>query len=201
MRSPTLFLAAVAIAATSLGALQRYVPRLTTMRIHQVANLPVPVAERGYVVSVGGIGEAWLSAETLEGKIENGKDVRFPTEFDPPHAEPGHPAVTPLTPTAFNSQFTGWTIRFKAKPHGSMIGIFGAAEYTSSHQVPGGYGAVAGPMYDEAGALLTWNKLELPRLQTTTTHFHIFALPGEAYAVTLYRGKTPETHAVTVTVE
>jgi hypothetical protein len=49
--------------------------------------------------------------------------------------------------------------------------------------------------------VLTPNKLDQPKFQTTTTRFHIFAVPGESYEVTLYRGSKEEKHSITVTVE
>ena len=67
--------------------------------------------------------------------------------------------------------------------------------------MPGGYGAIAGPIYTEQGDVITPNKLDQPKLQTTTTRFNIFAMPGESYEVTLYRGAKSEKHIVTVKPE
>jgi hypothetical protein len=67
--------------------------------------------------------------------------------------------------------------------------------------IKGGYGALAGPIVADDGVVITPNKLELPRSQTTTTRFHLFAVPGETYEITLYRGTKPETHTVKVEVE
>jgi len=53
----------------------------------------------------------------------------------------------------------------------------------------------------EQGEVITPNKLEQPKSLTTTTRFHLFAVPGETYDVTLYRGGKAEKHTVTVTAE
>ena len=53
----------------------------------------------------------------------------------------------------------------------------------------------------EQGGLLTPNKLDQPKLQTTTTRFNLFAVPGESYEVTFYRGDKSEKHTVTVSTE
>ena len=64
--------------------------------------------------------------------------------------------------------------------------------------VNGGYGEISGPLYAPDGKTSISNKLDQPRIQTTTTRFHLFALPGKSYEVTLYRGDKREKHLVTV---
>jgi hypothetical protein len=55
--------------------------------------------------------------------------------------------------------------------------------------------------FGEVGEVLSVNKLDQPKFQTTTTRFHIFAVPGESYDVTFYRGSKKEKHRITVTLE
>ena len=96
----------------------------------------------------------------------------------------------------------GWTVYFSAKPHGKLVAVFGVADYVEASLVPGSYGAVAGPIFEDYGeAVLTPNVIQEPKSQTTTTRFQLFALPGESYDVTFYRGAKTEKHRVTVSVE
>ena len=128
--------------------------------------------------------------------------MRFPNEFDPPAASADQPSViVPLTPTAFNAIDTGWSIRFSAVPHGKLVAISGTADYVDAKLVPGGYGAVAGTIFAEDGGIISPNRLDQPRIQTTTTHFQIFAVSGETYDVTLYRGEKAEKHSISVLAE
>ena len=42
-----------------------------------------------------------------------------------------------------------------ARQHGKLLAITGAADYATVELLPGGYGAVAGPIYAEDGTVLT----------------------------------------------
>jgi hypothetical protein len=64
-----------------------------------------------------------------------------------------------------------------------------------------GYGLLGGPIYSENGQLLSPNVVHQPKVQTTTTRFQIFALPGDTYEVTLYHGAKAEKHRFMVTTE
>ena len=96
---------------------------------------------------------------------------------------------------------TGWTIRFSARQHGKVIALSGIADYVEAEMLTRGYGALAAPIYSESGQLLSPNVLHQPKVQTTSTRFQVFALPGETYEVTLYRGAKAEKHRITVTTE
>jgi hypothetical protein len=160
------------------------------------------VNPKSYKVEISGIGSATLPADKPEGKIESIRELIYPTKFDPPQtAANGAPIVTPTSPTAFETVNTGWTVRLSAKPHGKLIAVSAVADHVEGEMVPGGYGAIAGPVYNDQGEVLTPNKVDQPRLQTTSTRFHIFALPGEPYEVTLFRGAKTEKHIVTVTTK
>ena len=142
-------------------------------------------------------------ADKPQAVLECIREFRFPIEFNPP--EPADKdskfPIIPTTPAAFETVNTGWTIRLSAKPQGKLIAVYAVADYVEAELLPGGYGAITGPIYSEHGDILTPNKLDQPKFQTTTTRFHIFALPGEPYEVTLYRGAKAEKHRVTVTTE
>ncbi len=142
-----------------------------------------------------------LSAEKPRATIEVIREVRFPVEYQPPHVSNVAPGITPLMPEAFDTVNAGWTIHLNTKPEGKLIAIYGVADYVEAERVPGGYGPVAGPIYTERGELVSPNTLEQPKFQTTSTRFHIFAVPGESYAVTMYRGAKAETHLVSVSAE
>jgi hypothetical protein len=201
MHTRTLLLVAAALGATSIAAVSTSPPRLTPARLVAISQLPPANAKHHYMVEISDLGEICLNTTKLTQNFEQVRDVIFPTQFEGPKAAAGSDAVTPTTPTEFCTKQTGWRIRLTAKPEGSMVSIYGEADYTTAAYVRAGYGAVAGPVYNEAGEVITPNKLEMPRLQTTTTHFHVFAVPGESYAVTLYRGENAEMHLLRVTAD
>jgi hypothetical protein len=134
--------------------------------------------------------------------IEVIREFRYPVKFDPPRAaEDGSLIIAPLTPKEFETINTGWTIRLNASPSGQLIALSGKAEYVEAEMMNGGYGAVAGPIYDAKGTLLTPNVVHQPKAKSTSTCFHVFAVPGEPYEITLYRGDKAETHTIKVSVE
>lgn len=195
-------------------------PRLTPQLVAEL-TAPSNAKPKAYVVRMSGIDspiplqkgarpEARPVAESVilpvdkpEGVIQAIREVRFPTEFEPPKvvAANANPIITPTIPTSFELVTAGWTIRLSARPEGKLVAVYGVAEYVDVELVEGGYGAIAGPIYTPKGELITPNVLKQPKVQTTTARFHIFALPGEPYDVTLYRGAKAEKHAVTVTLE
>jgi hypothetical protein len=195
-------LVGLAVLSVAVAATPKQSKRLTVQRVAELtapADAPVPKA---YKVKIAGLGNAVLPAAKPSGGIRTGREVHFPTEFDPPRAPAnGAPVITPTTPTAFETIDTGWSVRLTARPQGQLIAVYGVADYTEAELVPGGYGAIAGPIYTERGDVLTLNKLDEPKLQTTTTRFHIFAVAGEPYEVTFYRGAKRERHVVTVWIE
>jgi hypothetical protein len=138
----------------------------------------------------------------MEGVIEVIREFRFPSKFKTAQAgADGSNISAPTTPTAFEKVNTGWTIRLTAQPHGKLIAIQGIADYVEAELVNGGYGPITGPIHTDQGKLISPNVLHQPKVQTTTTRFHLFALPGESYEVTLYRGAKAEKHMVSVTAE
>jgi hypothetical protein len=192
----------LAVAGISLAATPSAQKRLTPQRISELtAPAPGAAPAKGYKVEISSFGSVTLPAGKAAVEIQSGRDFIFPTEFDPPQAAANDLPVVPTTPTTFETLQTGWTLRLTAKPQGKLIAVYGVADYVEAELVPGGYGAIAGPIHNDRGQLVTPNKLDQPKLQTTTTRFHIFALPGEPYEVTLFRGNKSEKHIVTVTAE
>jgi len=207
----------ICLASLFLIAAVPKVERLTPRRINQLATqseLPKP---HGYKVSISGLGRdlsqdlkglvsdpmtiAFPADKT--GTMEGIREFRFPVEFEPPASKNdlNMGTVTPITPTKFETVNTGWTIRLSAKPQGKLIVLDGVADYVDVKLVNGGYGEIAGPVYSEEGEVLTANKLDQPRFHTTTTRFHIFALPGKPYEVILYRGAGSGKHTITIAPE
>ena len=204
--------ASIAIAATTKPN------RLTLSRIAELTAPSDAPKAKTYKVEVTGLQRpsptpssenapisVTFPANKPQAVLECVREFHFPIEFSPPEAtgltKKSEFPITPTTPVAFETVNTGWTIRLSAKPHGKLIAVYGVADYTEAEIIPGGYGAIAGPIYTEQGDVITTNKLDQPKFQTTSTRFHIFALPGEAYEVTLYRGAKAEKHTVTVTTE
>ncbi len=203
-------IACIAVACAAVAATPKAQKRLTPRQLFELTAPSGKAAHpKIYKVEISDLGSASLPAAKPEGEIQSIREFRFPTEFEPPEAAAnGAPVITPLTPTAFETVNTGWTIRLTAKPAGrigkpagKLVALYGVADFVAAELVRGGYGAIAGPIYTEQGEVITLNKLDQPKFQTTTTRFHIFALPGEPYAITLYRGAKAEKHIVTVTTE
>ena len=153
-------------------------------------------------IEVSGLGEVELSAAKAEGDITLPQQAIFPTEYQPLRAaQRGSPlAIEPSTPTNFEKVNTGWTIRLNAKPLGKLVAVSGVADYVEAVAVPAGYGAVAGPVYS-GETVVTPNVMKMAKVQTTTTRFQVFAVPGEGYEVTLYHGDKAEKHQVTVVTQ
>jgi hypothetical protein len=130
------------------------------------------------------------------------REFRFPTQFSPPKVAADNRALAmPPFPAAFETVNTGWTIRLSAKQHDNLVALSGAVDYVTADFVPGDYGPLSGPIFGEDGKLISPNKYHLPKVQRTTTHFHLFAIPGQPYEVVFHRGEKSEKHTITVTTE
>jgi hypothetical protein len=126
------------------------------------------------------------------------------TQFDPPEVSLTETPslVAPLRPRAFETVNTGWTIRLKAWPVGNLIALYGVADHIEFRGFDeAGYGPLSGPIHDQKDRLLSPNVLQQPVFETTTTRFHIFAVPGETYEVVLHPGRKTTKHRVTVAAE
>lgn len=214
-KSICLSLATLVLAGAVLGAASKPRQRLTPQRVAELtAPTDAPAAAR-YTVEISGFPRVTLPTAKLEATVESIREIRFPTELDPPQAPAelrvpptaksekasGIFPITPTTPRAFESLNTGWQIRVTARPRGKLVELFGVADYVEAEYVRGGYGPLSGPIFTDKGEVITPNKLDLPKTQTTTTRFHLFAVPGESSEVALYRGSKIEKHTVKITAE
>ncbi len=212
----------IAVASVAIAATSR-TKRLTPQRIAELTAVSGSPKPERYSVAISGLdspgplgrpvpapapsttrGSASISfpAEKPEAVLEFIREFRFPSRFEPPHTgADGVSLIKPPTPAAFESVNTGWSIRLSAKQQGNLVAIAGAAAYTAAEFVPGDYGPLSGPIYSEDGKLISPNVYHQPKIETTTTHFHIFAVPGEPYEVTFYHGTKSEKHTITVTTD
>ncbi len=132
-------------------------------------------------------------------EMENVREFRYPSSFKAPRASADRtsPAIViPTTPTDFGMINAGWTIHLHAERLGSLIVLDGSAEFVKVDLVNGGYGALAGPIYDRKGNVLTPNKVQQPISFSTTSRFHLTAVPGEPYQVSFYKGSAVEKHTI-----
>jgi hypothetical protein len=205
----------LAFASVAIAAVNKTHQRLTPKRIAELtapSDAPLPKA---YKITVSGLQRPFrtepaesgpisvvLPADKPQAVMECIRELRFPSAFTPPKAVANRvPAFEPTWPAEFDVVNTGWTIRLSAKQHGRVVAVSGVADYAEAEMLTRGYGPLAAPIYTEAGQLLSPNVLHQPKVQTTSTRFQIFAVPGETYDVTLYRGAKAEEHRVTVTTK
>ena len=198
-------LACTAVALVGVAAVSNVPKRLTARRVLELTVPANTLPPKRYKIEVSGVGSAVLSADKPAGQVEMIRESIFPTEFMPPQPAPaGDPiAIVPSTPMDFGKINVGWTVHLNAKPQGKLLSVYGSAAYIEAELVPSGYGVVAGPIYsaEQGNDLLTPNIISEPRSQTTITRFQLFALPGESYSVTFYRGAKVEKHLLTVSVD
>jgi hypothetical protein len=208
----SLTVASIAIAAATKS------PPLTPRRIAELTSPDDAGPPKAYKIEIFGLRRPFppsfqdsgpttviLPVEKPQAVLECVREFRFPSTFTPPKAVAGRdPAFEPTWPQEFETVNTGWTIRLSAKQHSKVVALAGVADYVEAEMPAigtGGYGTLGAPIYSEAGQLLSPNVVNQPKVETTTTRFQIFALPGETYDVTLFRGTKAEKHRVTVTAE
>jgi hypothetical protein len=205
-----LTLVCVALTFTATAA-ERDTGRLTPRRIAELTSRSDAPKANAFRVQITGLHcgrqkpcramTTTMPFQKPQAVLECIREFRFPTAFDLPQAAPrgSNDSIVPMTPTSFETVNTGWTIRLSARREGKLIALYGVAEYVEFEGfLRGGYGPIAQPIYSESGDLITPNKIDQPKFQTTTTRFHLFAVPGEPYEVKLHRGKTAEKTVVTV---
>ena len=92
----------LAVFSVAVAATPNTRKRLTAQRI---ADLTAPTDApnpKGYKVEISALGSSTLPAANPKGEIQAIRELRFPTEFEPPQAAAnGAPVITPTTPTAF----------------------------------------------------------------------------------------------------
>jgi hypothetical protein len=202
---------ALAAAAVTVAAVTKPTNRLTPKRIAEVNALSNATDAAHISVQLSGFPKIGTTTDGHRSVLESIQELRYPTEFDPPDAPkaalagkaPGGGVfpITPTTPRAFETLNVGWTIALTTKARGGIVDLYGEANFVEADLVNAGYGALAGPIFSDDGILITPNRVQMPKSSTTTTRFHLFAVPGESYDVTLYRGSKAEKHTVTITAE
>ncbi|MEZ0254696.1 MAG: hypothetical protein ACAI37_05430 [Chthoniobacter sp.] len=202
----------LAAAAVTIAAVSKPAKHLTPQRVAEVNALSDSNPDLARVsVAISGVSKVRTVSDGRKAVLEMIREFRFPTAFNPPAApkealagktnQDGVYPITPTTPTEFETLNTGWTITLTTKARGGLVEVYGVADFVEVDLIAGGYGALSGPIITDQGVLITPNRLDLPKSKTTTTRFHVFALPGESYDVTLYRGTKAEKHTVTVAAE
>jgi hypothetical protein len=196
-------IACLTVFSAAVAAAPNLRPLLTPKRLAELTAPADAPKVKGYKVEISELGSATLPEAKLEGEIQAVREFRFPVEFAPAKANAvnGALSVTPTTPTAFAQGSTGWTVQLSATQFGKLVILYVHADYIEGELVTGGYGEIAGPVYTERGEVITPNKLEQPKIQTTATRLYIYAIPGQPYEVTLYRGAKPEKHTITLKAE
>ena len=111
------------VAATSVATTVAPQSRLTVQRVLQLTASGGPVTPQNYRVEISALGKALLPANKPAGEITLRQEATFPTEFLPPQpTRSGGPlAITPSTPTNFETVHTGWTVRLSAQPLGKLV--------------------------------------------------------------------------------
>ena len=219
MKTATIRITIVSLAAASITMAATAKPEpLTPKRIAELTRPSEAAAPKVYKIEVSGLQRpspnashdsapisVTFPADRPQAVLECIRELRFPSAFTPPKTIANRdPAFEPTRPADFDVVNTGWTIRFSAKQHGRVVAIAGVADYVEADMPEigtGAYGPLGAPIRAESGELLSPNVVHQPKVQTTTTRFQIFAVPGETYEVTLYRGAKPEKHRITVTTE
>jgi hypothetical protein len=196
-------IACLVVASAAVAAPPNTRPLLTPKRLAELTAPTDAPKPKSYKIEISELGSASLPEAKPEGEIEAVREFRFPVEFALAKATAvdGSPSVTPTTPTAFAQANTGWTVQLSATPHGKLVIVFVHAHYVEAELVTGAYGEIAGPVYTERGEVITPNKLDQPKIQTTATRLYLCAIPGQSYEVTLYRGAKAEKHTITVKAE
>src|ERR1043165_3414273 len=97
-----------AVAFVTIAASPKSQNRLTIQRITELTAASEAPTPAGYSIEVSDLGAFRFPApkpgESKEEIIENIREYRFPTEFDPPQPPAkGNSLVTPTTPTAFET--------------------------------------------------------------------------------------------------
>lgn len=121
--------------------------------------------------------------------VESTKDFNFPTGYNPPKKfqQDGKTLVQPMTPSSFENARPGWKFTYTSFEDNGVVTIVGQASYTDAKIVKGVYGENSGPIYSDASkkVMLTNNTGNSASTLTSTTHFQIFAKPGQKYTVKL----------------
>ena len=116
-------------------------------------------------------------------KIEHIREFIYPSETVPPVIE-GSMVAAPLTPKAFATKNLGWEIdSLRMATQGGFIVVSGTFRETVFAGFQPSTGALFSPITNDAGQILTENRLEAPAFSIRETTFHAALVPGETREV------------------
>lgn len=130
-----------------------------------------------------------MAAANKTVSVESTKDFNFPTQYNPPKKfqQDDKTLVQPMTPSGFENARPGWKFTYTSFMDNGVVTIVGTASYTDAKIGKGVYGENSGPIYSDASkkVMLTNNTGNSASTLTSTTHFQVFAKPGQKYVVKL----------------
>lgn len=115
------------------------------------------------------------------------KEIRYPVEWEPPMQyrakDDAMPVVVPVTPTIFETVKHGWVVKFSGDLVGGAVRLIGTATFAEPEFTKGVFGEASGRLYaaNKRLFLLTENESQTVAVQSSTTPFQVFALPGKTY--------------------
>ncbi len=139
------------------------------------------------------------SAPAVETKIGNMatveliREFRYPTAFDfpqPSQSSGGPIALTPTTPTEFETQNTGLMIEFTPELRGPVVVLKGVVRERIFEGFTQSAGEVFRPIVTKDGAVITPNRVHAPMFTTRETPIYAALRPGkpDAFMVNTERG-------------
>lgn len=116
-------------------------------------------------------------------KIERIRAFVYPSETVPPVIE-GNRVTAPTTPKTFATKNLGWEIDgLRMDTQGGFIVVSGTFRETAFAGFRPAAGGLFSPITNDAGQILTENRLETPRFSIRETAFHAALVPGETREV------------------
>lgn len=123
--------------------------------------------------------------------ISSCKNFFSPTEFDKPEmirGKDGSVTCIPIFPKQFQQSNLGWKLTYKVSEQNGIIVLVGTAVYSEASLANAVYGEFSGPIYETVKGKkvkMSENIARSGALDTSTTHFQLFAKPGKSYTVQL----------------
>lgn len=190
MRFPTLALSLATLTACSTTDKFRYAPNtgkpITIAEYKVLASTKRPKA-RAYQLAFKVVQRGdTLSAPKIVTKpgqralIEIIREFRYPVAFEIPRAGKGN-ALTPATPTVFETTNTGLSIDVTPNADGAFIVLTGEATQTTFDGFHQNAGEAFRPITSADGTIISPNAVQSPTFTTRRTPFLIAALPGHTY--------------------
>jgi hypothetical protein len=130
----------------------------------------------------GRLSKALPSVKIKPGKsftVVDERDFVFPTAYKPAVVSSnGAPyPITPATPTGFQAEKTGFRAELSASRKGALVlveGLITVKHFDGFTKM----GGLLGEPIVENGAVLTENRIEMPKFSTYTTPVYVFMKPG-----------------------